>query len=106
MNAALAHYEDNPRVWHVTGWTYPVDLGVPGDAFFWRVMNCWGWGTWADRWQYFRRDVEMGRDWSDEKRRRFNLDGAHDFHRQLRLNRIGRIRTWAIFWYATIFEND
>ena len=23
------------------------------DIFLWRFMNCWGWATWRDRWQYF-----------------------------------------------------
>ena len=38
--------------------------------------------------------------------RRFNLDGAHAFWSQITANLRGDINTWAIFWYATIFENN
>ncbi|MDZ7760075.1 MAG: sugar transferase [Desulfovermiculus sp.] len=107
MNEALEFYKDEKKVWHISGWNYPIDLkGLP-DTFLWRVMNCWGWATWAERWQYFERDPEkLVRDFSKEEIKRFNLDGAHNFWGQVKGNVEGRIRTWAIFWYATIFKND
>ncbi|MFQ6609402.1 MAG: sugar transferase, partial [Fidelibacterota bacterium] len=33
----------------------------------------------------------------------FNLGGAENFWDHLLANQIGQIRTWAIFWYASIF---
>jgi hypothetical protein len=107
MNEALEFYRDAPKVWHISGWNYPIDPeGLP-DTFLWRVMNCWGWATWADRWQYFEREPEkLVREFSKEEIRRFNLDGAHNFWSQVKGNVEGRIRTWAIFWYARIFKND
>jgi len=58
MNEALEFYKDEPKVWHISGWNYPIDPeGLP-DTFLWRAMNCWGWATWADRWQYFQREPE------------------------------------------------
>lgn len=106
MNAALDRYADEPRVWHVSGWNYPIDPANLGDAFLWRVMNCWGWATWADRWKHFRKDpAHQVETWDKEKIARFNLDGAHDFWGQVEANRKGRLNTWAIFWYASIFEN-
>jgi hypothetical protein len=35
---------------------------------------------------------------------RFNLDGAENFWGQVVANHQGKINTWAIFWYATIFQ--
>ena len=106
MNAALERYGDEKRVWHVSGWNYPIDpAGLP-PFFLWRTMNCWSWATWADRWTRFRKDPErLLAEWSSELRREFNLDGTHDFFAQVEDNAAGRINTWAIFWYATIFEN-
>lgn len=107
MAAALDRYRDDRRVWHVSGWLYDIDrTGLP-DYFFWPVMNCWGWATWADRWAHFDRDPErIDREWDAQRKRRFNLDGAHDFYDQIAGNLDGRMRTWAVFWYATIFENN
>ena len=107
MNAALSQYQDEPRVWHISGWNYDIDpVGLP-DQFFWPVMNCWGWASWADRWQHFNRNPErLAREWTQAQRHAFNLDGAHDFFEQVEDNVSGHIHTWAVFWYATIFEAD
>lgn len=107
MNAALDRYEKTPKVWHISGWNYPIDAHGLDDAFFWRAMNCWGWGTWSDRWSHYRKNPErLVSVWSREKIRRFNLEGAHNFWEQVTSNHSGRLDTWAIFWYATIFEHD
>jgi hypothetical protein len=107
MNAALDRYVDVTRVWHISGWSYPIDSSGLGAAFFWRVMNCWGWATWADRWKCFQKNPQrLVESWGQEKIRRFNLDGVHVFWTQITANQKGRLNTWAIFWYATIFENN
>ncbi|KAB2308476.1 glycosyltransferase [Betaproteobacteria bacterium SCN2] len=106
MNAALERYENEPRVWHISGWNYPIDPEGLGEAFLWRVMNCWGWATWSNRWRHFSKDPARLIDtWRSEEIARFNLDGAHDFLAQVMANRNGALNTWAIFWYASIFEN-
>ena len=106
MNTALDYYCDKKDVWHISGWNYPIDpTGLP-DAFLWRVMNCWGWATWADRWQYYRRDPGgLIKTFTREEIFRFNLDGTFDFWRQVERNAAGKIKSWAIFWYAAIFLN-
>lgn len=105
MNAALDQYVNVSRVWHISGWNYPIDPSGLDAAFFWRVMNCWGWATWVDRWKYFQKDPRrLIESWDEERIRTFNLDGAHDFWGQITANQKGKLNTWAIFWYATIFE--
>ena len=38
---------------------------------------------------------------------KFTLDGAnYDFWKQIIYNKKNKINTWAIFWYATIFQNN
>lgn len=107
MNASLNKYANEPRVWHISGWNYPIEQKGLGDAFFWRMMNCWGWATWADCWQHFRKDSKYFiKTWDKEKIYRFNLDGAYDFWSHIGLNEKGKLNTWAIFWYATIFDNN
>lgn len=106
MNDALDCFEPQKAVWHVTGWNYPIDpTGLP-ETFLWRGMNCWGWGTWADRWAHFEKNPQrLLSSWSLTKIDRFNIDRAEpDFWAQVEANARGTLNTWAIFWYATIFE--
>lgn len=108
MNAALNKYKDDPKVWHVSGWNYPITLkrALP-ETFFWHTMNCWGWATWSDRWQHFEKDpAALVNSWTTDDIKRFNLDGAYDFWSQVIENHERRLNTWAIFWYATIFSKS
>jgi hypothetical protein len=106
MNNGLDFYEQNKKVWHLSGWSYPISTKGLHDMFLWRVMNCWGWGTWIDRWQYFEKDpAALIENWSAEEKYRFDLDGSGVFWSQVEANASKKINTWAIFWYATIFKN-
>ena len=106
MNDALEFYKKEDRVWHISGWNYPIDASRLRDVFLWRAMNCWGWATWADNWDFFENNTDkLMRVFSEEEIRKFNLDGVEDFFEQVIANMEGRANTWAIFWYATIFKN-
>ncbi|ENT6808903.1 glycosyltransferase [Vibrio vulnificus] len=104
MNQALDYYQNENKVWHVSGWNYPIEYQ---ENFLWRTMNCWGWATWRDRWAEFDRNPsKIINSWNNSSIYRFNLDGAHDFWSQIKDNHNGKLNTWAIFWYATIFINN
>jgi len=105
MNDALDFYKDKKKVWHVSGWSYPIETDGLNDIFLWRLMNCWGWATWADRWQYFEKDTDkLISEFTSREIYRFDLDGVGSFWDQVLLNRKGKIDTWAIYWYAAIFK--
>ena len=107
MNQALDFYKDKREVWHISGWNYPIDSSHLSDTFLWRAMNCWGWATWDDRWEFFDKDPQLLVDqWTDKQKLTFDLDDLGIFWNQIELNLCGKINTWAIFWYATIFKND
>lgn len=106
MNQALDFYENQDKVWHISGWNYPINRDDLGDIFFWRAMNCWGWATWAGRWQYFEKNPQkLIQAWTEQEKQHFDLDGSGVFWHQVTANAEGRMNTWAIFWYATIYEN-
>lgn len=107
MNRALDFYEREDRVWHISGWNYPIDpRGLP-DTFLWRVMDCWGWATWADKWHHFERNPQrLLKHFRSRDIRRFNIDGAYDYWSQVKDNAKGTINTWAVFWYAVIAQHD
>jgi hypothetical protein len=106
MNDALEYYADNKKVWHISGWNYPVEMTDLGDVFLWRMMNCWGWSTWSDRWCNFKKDKTYYLDnfLSKDIKKYFNINNSMDFYSHLELNKSGHLDTWAIFWYASIFE--
>jgi SAM-dependent methyltransferase len=107
MNEALEFYKDEKKVWHISGWNYPIETAGLNDVFLWRLMNCWGWATWANRWEYYEKDVyKTMQEFSKDDIKRFNLDGVEDFFGQATANYEKKINTWAIFWYATIFKHE
>ncbi len=107
MNEALEFYKDEKKVWHISGWNYPIQRENAKDVFLWRVMNCWGWATWADRWQYYEKNVDkLIKEFSKKDIQKFNLDGVENFWSQVLDNQKQKKNTWAIFWYATIFKQQ
>ena len=107
MNDALNFYENEKKVWHISGWNYPIDTKGLDDVFLYRAMECWGWATWSDRWKHYKKDIdETIKSFSKEEIKKFNLDGVENFWGQVLANRDGKINTWAIFWYATIFKQN
>lgn len=107
MNAALDRYIDEPRVWHISGWNVPIDKAGLPEAFFIRAMYCWGWATWADRWAHFQKAPDrLLAEWDADKIYRFDLDGRCGFWEQVKQNALGALSTWAVFWYATLFEHN
>lgn len=107
MNLALERYKDTPDVWHIAGYNEDIPaFGRKYGTYSWRFMSCWGWATWADRWAHYSRDPDaLVDEFSDADIARFNLDGAQDYWSQVLANQTGELKTWAVFWYATIFRN-
>lgn len=107
MNDALEYYADVEQVMHVSGYWHPVGPLMREETFYLRVPSSWGWATWSRAWNFFKKDADdLMQRFSAEDIVRFNLDDACDFWEQVRHNRQGKADTWAIFWYATIFEKN
>ncbi len=107
MNESLKKYENKKKVWHISGWSYNINLKIENSAYFTRVMNCWGWATWKNRWKNFRKDPEKFlRKWDEKKIKSFNIDNSYNFFSQIIRNKKKIINTWGIFWYASIFDKN
>ncbi|MEV3822110.1 hypothetical protein [Aeromonas dhakensis] len=106
MNESLNFYQDRKEVWHISGWNFPLVEDDLPSCFLWRTALGWGWATWADRWNYYERDPQALLDEFDEMDiQAFNIYGSYNFWEQVVNNATGKIRTWAVFWYAAIFKN-
>jgi hypothetical protein len=106
MNYYLGFYKNNNEVWHISGFQKNCWLqGFVKPVFFTHFMNCWGWATWSDRWNKLNLDVLIINDYiADKKNKSFFDYQKLEQSEQLKLNKDG-IKTWAIFWYATIIMN-
>lgn len=104
MNNCLEYYEQEKSVWHINGWCYPQLRTSKSKIVVGKLMNSWGWATWSDRWsQHDERKNNIISTFDDSTRRNFNFYGLTNWEQQLKDNDSGKISTWAIYWYQTIF---
>lgn len=107
MNEALALYESEEKVMHISGYMFPVKAKLP-TTFFYKQTSCWGWGTWKGRWKKLERDPKI----LAEKIRALgkigdaDIDGTNQFLAQLEDNVQGRKKTWAVLWHFTVFIQE
>jgi hypothetical protein len=108
MNDGLDRYQDEPRVFAVSGFMYPVEHAAPHDALFLPFISSWGWATWARAWRCFEPGAPGAREVLADAalRRRFDLDGAYGFSRMLRRQLAGQSDSWAIRWYLSVFARE
>lgn len=108
FNDALERYQHHERVMEISGFMYPVQhpRRLP-KSFFFRVANSWGWATWKSAWDKFNPDIqELTKDFKRRDRRRFSIDGKENFWKQVKEYRAGKINSWAIRWYLSVFKNN
>ena len=104
MNYCLREYENDRSIYTVTGYSFLKTK--PGkDNLFGRTGSfcAWGWGTWKDRWQNFKRTVTK-KDLTLAIRNKRKIDNGQDYtYLLMHQYKNGRI-TWDVAWYLTCFE--
>ncbi|CAM3555554.1 glycosyltransferase [Sphingobacterium prati] len=108
FNKALDRYKEDEQVMQISGYGYPVkNLGELPETFFFRVANSWGWATWDRAWQHFNPNIdELVSDFSEEQIHQFSIEGKENFWKQVQELRSGKINSWAIRWYASVFKKN
>jgi hypothetical protein len=107
MNAGLARYEDEPRVFQVSGHMFDVPEFTTRDtALFLPIITTWGWGTWQRAWRQFDPQASGWEALLGDRalRHRFNFGGVYDYAAMLRRQMSGRGDSWGIRWYWTVFR--
>ena len=116
MNLALEYFKCQEKVFHINAYNFDLPLPESEDEqksfFMFRAMMCWGWGTWADKWQMFESDP-LAQDihyikntFSRKQIRRFNLEDSCDWWSQVEANANGKLdNTWDILWFSYIQKN-
>ena len=108
MNDALKLYENESRVMHISGYMFPHNKRLKSQAFFCQIAFSWGWATWKNSWMKFRQDGENIKDEliGQNLMAKFNMDEVYNFKHQLEANITGSLKTWAVFWHASIILNN
>src|SRR5690606_37247309 len=108
FNDALHHYEHEEQVMEISGYMYPVEnpKRLP-KSFFFRVANSWGWATWKRAWDHFNPDIDaLTNHFKRRDKRRFSIEGKENFWKQVKQFKAGKINSWAIRWYLSVFNQD
>jgi len=106
MLAALDRYQDEEKVYQISGFIFDAPQPSEPDAFFLPFTYSWGWATWRRAWRAFDLNMELDRlPIGDRKwRRRFDLNGCFHFSDLVDKRRQGRGDMWAIYWYIAVFQ--
>lgn len=108
FNEALQRYEASRRVWSIAGYAYDAPaLRHSPTAVTLPFTHPWGWATWARAWEKFDLD---NRPASKELNARsfksaFDMNGLYPFTAQLKNSIAGRVNSWFIHWYYTVFQH-
>ena len=110
MNYALNKYEENKSVYSVTGYSFLNNLKestIPS-TYFAKLTCSWSWGTWYDRWEKFDVDANGWKKIMTDKKLKnlFNYDSTYDYSTMIKKQMDGKIDSWAIRWYFTVFQNE
>lgn len=108
MNDALEYYEENPKIFSVTGYSYPVKMpvGYREQIYCLPRASSWGWGTWLDRWTKADWEIKNFKEFITNKKiqRLFNRAGE-DYSPMLKAQMLGYIDSWGIRWAYTHYKN-
>jgi hypothetical protein len=107
MNQALEHFSDDVSIYQVSAYMFNVpELGTSSDALFLQFTVSWGWATWKRAWDQFDAASSGWESLNTDRlmRRKFNLGGAYDYATMLEKQMAGKLDSWAIRWYWTVFK--
>lgn len=106
MLTALDRYAEEPNVYQISGYMFPIRHATSPDAFFLPLTTTWGWATWSRAWQVFdwtaNDAAELLHD--PEVRRRFNLNNAYPYAEMLESKLTGENDSWGILFWWAVFQ--
>lgn len=108
FNRFLRHYADEKGVWSIAGYLYDAPaLRESRRSLSLPFPHPWGWATWRRAWSRFQLDGgTASTDLSSRQfRKAFDVDGLYPFSLQLENSIKGRVSSWYIHWYYTVFRN-
>lgn len=105
---SLDKFQNNNEVAHINGWVHPVQISSGREQLHYsKIMHCWGWATWKDRWEDFIKFLKTESIIiSKEQSLEINFNGNLNNLEQMIKNEVGLVKTWAVYWQVYIFLNN
>ncbi len=109
MNEVINYYEDDLRIYSVTGYTFPIKIpkNYNHSLYLAPRASSWGWGTWKNRWEKVDWEISDFQSFQENKSqvKEFNK-GGDDLTRMLINSISGKIDSWAVKWSYAHFKNN
>lgn len=108
LNAGLDRYRDDEHVFQISAHQFDIpDFAGRKDGLFLHLTTSWGWATWKRAWDRFDPHAEGWEKLKSDRalRQRFDVGGQH-YSEMLRRQMEGRLDSWAIRWWWTVFKAD
>ncbi len=106
MLQGLDHYQDDSRVYQISGYMFPITYVPKTTVLLLPLTTTWGWATWSRAWQSFDWNVPGAAEYLADHThsRQFDLDGTYPFTQMFRDRLSGKIDSWGIIWWYTVFR--
>lgn len=109
MNKALDAYQNDPKVWSISAYSLDTKrVRSCKDDVLWTYRGeCWGWASWADRWNKVDWEVKDYPIFVKNRKmqRQFNR-GGRDMTGLLKKQMENKISSWAIRWCYQQFKEE
>jgi len=101
----LEHYKNEKKVMHIAGVQFAPNKENGPSYYFARLMHCWGWASWADRWKQYQFDLK---DYDEKNIEKFSPDKNVQGYwlKILDMIKEEKIDTWDYQWTFKIVEKD
>jgi hypothetical protein len=106
MNNSLNFIERQDDIWHISAWNQPIKIKKidRNKIIFNNQMYCWGWATHKKFWKNLILDAKyLITNIKQNEIEDFTLNNGLSTWSQLNRNNEKKLKSWAIFWYSTIF---
>lgn len=101
----LDRYKNNKKVMSISGDQFAPPMENGPSYYFAKIMHCWGWASWADRWENY--DLGL-KNFEEKNIRNFSSDKNVQKYWSwiLKILRDKEIDTWDYQWTFTIVGNN
>lgn len=106
MNDALKKYKKQQNVYAISGYSFAEGETPSDSTYFLTITSSWSWATWHEKWSLFSKDeTELRKLVSNTRQTKdFNFGNSYDYTSMAHLQLNGKVNSWAIFWYMSIFK--
>ena len=107
LNQGLVLYENDKKVYGVSGYKFPNNKKIKKETFFLPIMSSWGYGTWVDRWSKINFNGQELLNIVEKKSIKYKLNFSNlDYYIMLKNQVAGLNDSWAVRFYVSMFLDN